>query len=147
MSAIMGAIASGCHPRRSRAAVAPVGPRGLRASGPPCRRRALRPPHIARSSRRSLGSPMSMQATPHLLLAFWLACSVGCASSGMEFRPYLRDMPHKPLLERAVSVDHRDVPALAQAGAIIIGHISAHGPGFDGPAALEESAAREAARR
>jgi hypothetical protein len=39
------------------------------------------------------------------------------------------------------------VPALAQAGAIEIGHISAHGAGFSGPAALEEAAALEAARR
>jgi hypothetical protein len=73
--------------------------------------------------------------------------AVGCASAGVEFRPYLRTMPQKPLLTRAVSVDRRDVPALAQAGGVIIGHISAHATGFGAHDALEERAAREAARR
>lgn len=81
------------------------------------------------------------------LLALGLALSSGCATAGLEFRPYLSAMPHGALLTRAVSVDRRDVPALAQAGAIVIGHISARGAGFSGPAALEEAASLEAARR
>ncbi|HMI92906.1 MAG TPA: hypothetical protein VK509_16135 [Polyangiales bacterium] len=79
-------------------------------------------------------------------LAFALA-GAGCASAGVEFRPYLSAMPHKPMLTRAVSVDRRDVPALAQAGGIIIGHISAHGTGYAARDLLEETAAVEAARR
>ena len=81
------------------------------------------------------------------LVALSLALLQGCASAGLEFRPYLRSMPHSALLTRAVRVDRRDVPALAQAGAIVIGHISAYGAGFSGPAALEEAAEFEAARR
>jgi hypothetical protein len=94
----------------------------------------------------SAGRRRERVACALLPLALSLFAS-GCASSGVEFRPYLRAMPHKAMLTRAVSVDRRDVPALAQAGGVIIGHISAHGNGFGAFDLLEETAAVEAARR
>jgi hypothetical protein len=87
----------------------------------------------------------TLQSLAHIALL--LACVAGCASAGAEFRPYLRATPHPAILARAISTDRSDVRALAHAGAIIIGNITARGNEFAGAASVEEAAALEAARR
>jgi len=91
--------------------------------------------------RRALGVASLGTATTVLSVA-----ATGCASARTSFTPYSTTSARSPVVMRAVEASERDLPALAGAGAVLVGTVTSRGNGFAGAQHVRDALAQEAAR-
>jgi hypothetical protein len=72
--------------------------------------------------------------------------ATGCATAHTSFAPYSTTSVRPRVVTRAVEVSERDFPALAMAGAVIVGTVTSRGNGFASAEHVRVTLADEAAR-
>jgi len=113
--------------------------------GAPARHASSRSWTFTRAPRRSVRAALAIAALRTATAVLGLAAA-GCASAHTSFAPYSTTSARARVVTRAVEASERDFPALASAGAVIVGTVKSRGNGFASADYVRIALADEAAR-